>query len=300
MFGRIPPFASHAAAAEGRVLGLISQLTPRAVIDNEGRGRTLAPMALPGCHVPHPPRPWCAPGHWWALLGGTMLAMTALIVITGAAGALGRAVVDEFVTLDAVVAAMDQAGPRLDALAQQDRVHPVPVDLTDPAEVATAWEQVDSLGATAALVCIAGAFTGGGLEDTEPGALDAMLSVNLATALWSCRAAAPRMRAAGGGSIVTIGSRAGVSGDAPVAYAAAKAALIRASEVLAGELRADRIRVNCVLPSVIDTPANRSWMSADAVARAVSPAAIARVVAFLCSDAAAPISGAAIPVYGDA
>ena len=88
------------------------------------------------------------------------------------------------------------------------------------------------------------------------------------------------------------------SGSGPVAYAAAKAAVIRASEVLADELRPDLIRVNCVLPSVIDTAANRSWMSDAALARAVSPAAIARVVAFLCSADAEPISGAAIPVYG--
>jgi NAD(P)-dependent dehydrogenase (short-subunit alcohol dehydrogenase family) len=231
-----------------------------------------------------------------------MLAMTKLTVITGAAGALGQAVVEEFAGRRDTVVAMDQPGPRLDALGQVDGVHPVPVDLTSVAEVDTAWQRVDTLalGPPATLVCIAGAFAGGGLADTDPATLDAMLGVNLATALWSCRAAAPRMRAAGGGSIVTVGSRAGVTGSAPVAYAAAKAALIRASEVLADELRPDRIRVNCVLPSVIDTPANRSWMSADAVAHAVQPAAIAKVVAFLCSDGAAPISGAAIPVYGDA
>ena len=226
--------------------------------------------------------------------------MTELIVITGAAGALGRAVVDEFVARAVPVVAMDQAGPRLDVLTQVDGVHPVPVDLTDVVEVTRAWEEVDSIGTPVALVCVAGGFTGGSLERTDQATLDAMLGINLATALWSCRAAAPRMRAAGGGSIVTVGSRTGVIGSGPVAYAAAKAALIRATEVLADELRADRIRANCVLPSVIDTPANRSWMSAAVIARAVSPAAIARVVAFLCSDDAAPISGAAIPVYGDA
>ena len=224
--------------------------------------------------------------------------MTELIVVTGAAGALGRAVLDEFVGRGATVVAMDRAGTRLDGLSAVAGVHPVPVDLVDPADVSRAWERVDPLGAPAALVCVAGAFAAGSLAETDPSTLDAMLSVNLSTVLWACQAAAARMREAGGGSIVTIGSRTGVSGSGPVAYAAAKAAVIRASEVLADELRPDLIRVNCVLPSVIDTAANRSWMSDAALARAVSPAAIARVVAFLCSADAEPISGAAIPVYG--
>jgi NAD(P)-dependent dehydrogenase (short-subunit alcohol dehydrogenase family) len=226
--------------------------------------------------------------------------MTDLIVVTGAAGALGRAVLDEFVARGAAVVALDQAGERLAALAAQPGVHPIQVDLTDLVDVTKAWEQIDTLGTPAALVCVAGAFAGASLAETDAATLDAMLSINLATTLWSCRAAAARMRTAGGGSIVTIGSRSGVSGSSPVAYAAAKAAVIRATEVLADELRPSRIRVNCVLPSVIDTPANRSWMPPDAVARAVSPAAISRVVAFLCSADAAPISGASIPVYGDA
>lgn len=224
-------------------------------------------------------------------------------VVTGAAGALGRAVVEEFVGRGATVAALDRDGERLSGLPADlgaDRVHPVPVDLTDVVDVGRAWEKVDGLGPPAALVCVAGAFAGGDLDGTDQATLDSMMGVNLASMLWAAQAAARRMRKAGGGAIVTIGSRTGVAGDGPVAYAAAKAAVVRATEVLADELRPGRIRVNCVLPSVIDTPANRSWMSADAVAKAVSPAAIAKVVAFLCSADAAAISGASIPVYGDA
>ena len=224
--------------------------------------------------------------------------MNELIVITGAAGALGRAVVAEFLDRGATIAAVDQDGDRLREVAAE-RMHPVATDLTDPAEVSTAWQRIDALGRPAALVCLAGGFAGATLQDTDAVTLQNMLSLNLSTMLWSCRAAADRMRGVGG-AIVTVGSRTGVTGPGPVAYAAAKAAVVRATEVLASELRPDRIRVNCVLPSVIDTPANRSWMSVDAVARAVSPAAIAKVVAFLCSADAAPVSGAAIPVYGDA
>jgi NAD(P)-dependent dehydrogenase (short-subunit alcohol dehydrogenase family) len=108
------------------------------------------------------------------------------------------------------------------------------------------------------------------------------------------------MAAAGGGAIVTVGSRTGVGGPAPLAHATSKSAVVRASSLLADELRPQGIRVNCILPSVIDTPANRTWMSPSLAQRAVQPAAIAKVIAFLIGPDAAPISGAAIPVYGDA
>ena len=121
---------------------------------------------------------------------------------------------------------------------------------------------------------------------------------NFGSALWTAQAAAPLFT--GGGAIVNVGSKTAVQGPGPVAHATSKAAVVRLTELLADELRPQRIRVNAVLPSVIDTPANRSWMSADLAARAVAPAAIAKVIAFLCSPDAAPISGAAIPVYGDA
>ena len=102
------------------------------------------------------------------------------------------------------------------------------------------------------------------------------------------------------GSILAVGSKTAVQGTAPVAHATSKAAVVRLTQLLADELRPDRIRVNAVLPSVIDTPANRSWMSANLAARAVSPAAIAKVIVFLSGPDAAPISGATVPVYGDA
>lgn len=230
-----------------------------------------------------------------------MPGVSGLTVVTGGAGALGRAVVDEFLARGGAVVAMDRDGERLHEVGALDGVTAVAVDLADRDAVDAAWERVDGLGGSvASLVCVAGGFAGGSLDDTDAATVDAMLGGNVTSALWSCRAAARRMRAAGGGAIVTIGSRAGAGGPGPVAYAAAKAAVIRMTAVLADELRDDGVRVNCVLPSVIDTPANRSWMTADAVARAVPPAAIARVVAFLCSADAAPVSGAALPVYGRA
>jgi NAD(P)-dependent dehydrogenase (short-subunit alcohol dehydrogenase family) len=226
--------------------------------------------------------------------------MSELIVVSGAAGALGRAVVAEFRSRKARVAALDRPGDALQALPDDADVHPIPVDLADADAVAMAWSAVDRLGIPTALVTVAGAFEGGGLDGLKPTTLDAMIRTNLATVLWCAKAAAVRMRASGGGSIVTVGSRTGVSGGGPVAYAAAKAAVVRITEVLADELRPDRIRVNTVLPSVIDTPANRSWMPSALVSKAVPPAAIAKVIAFLCGPDAWPINGAAIPVYGDA
>jgi NAD(P)-dependent dehydrogenase (short-subunit alcohol dehydrogenase family) len=223
-----------------------------------------------------------------------------LAVVTGAAGALGSAVLDDLTGRGWTVAALDRPGARLDEAGQRDGVQPVPVDLLDRASVAAAFEQVDALGAPTALVALAGAFRSSSLADLDEDELEAMWTTNLTALLWCAQAAASRMAAAGGGSIVTVGSRSAVSGAAPVAYGASKAAVVRATEVLADELRPQRIRVNCVLPSVIDSPANRSWMSADLAARAVPTSAIATVIAFLLGPDSAPVSGARIPVYGDA
>jgi NAD(P)-dependent dehydrogenase (short-subunit alcohol dehydrogenase family) len=223
-----------------------------------------------------------------------------LAVVTGAAGALGSAVLDDLIGRGWTVAALDRPGDRLDEAGRRDGVVPVPVDLLDRASVAAAFEQVDAVGSPTALVALAGAFRSSSLADLDEDLLGAMWSTNVTALLWCAQAVAPRMAAAGGGSIVTVGSRSAVSGSAPVAYGASKAAVVRATEVLADELRPQRIRVNCVLPSVIDSPANRSWMSAGLAAKAVPTSAIAKVIAFLVGPDAAPVSGARIPVYGDA
>jgi NAD(P)-dependent dehydrogenase (short-subunit alcohol dehydrogenase family) len=223
-----------------------------------------------------------------------------LAVVTGAAGALGSAVLDDLTGRGWEVAALDRPGDRLEQAGQRDGVVPVPVDLLDRASVKAAFEQVDAVGAPTALVTLAGGFRASSLADLDEDLLQAMWSTNVTALLWCAQAAAPRMAAAGGGSIVTVGSRSAVSGAAPVAYGASKAAVVRATEVLADELRPQRIRVNCVLPSVIDSPANRTWMSPDLAARAVPTSAIAQVIAFLLGPDSAPLSGARIPVYGDA
>ena len=220
-------------------------------------------------------------------------------IVTGAAGALGHAVVDEFLARGRAVVALDRPSPRLEALGERENVHAIPVDLAARAAVQDAFTQVDALPVTpCALVGLAGGFTPGKLADTTEEMLESLFTSNFGSALWTAQAAVTRFPE--GGAIVLVGSKTAVTGPAPVAHATSKAAVVRLAQILAEELRPQHIRVNAVLPSVIDTPANRSWMSADLAARAVAPAAIAKVIAFLCCPDAAPISGAAIPVYGDA
>ena len=225
---------------------------------------------------------------------------TGLAVVTGAAGALGRAVLADLTGRGWEVVALDRPGRALDQVGAQPGVHGVPVDLTDHAAVQEAFRRVDDVGRPAALVALAGGYRPSSLADLYDDLLTEMWETNVASLLWCCQQAAPRLADAGGGSIVTVGSRTAVGGKAPVAHAASKAAVVRTTELLAEELRGQRIRVNCVLPSVIDTPANREWMSDDLAARAVAPEAIARVIAWLVGPDSAPVSGARIPVYGDA
>jgi NAD(P)-dependent dehydrogenase (short-subunit alcohol dehydrogenase family) len=206
--------------------------------------------------------------------------------------------VDEFLGQGRAIVALDRPSPALNALGERENVYAIPVDLASRAAVQEAFAQVDELPVTPdALVGLAGGFTPGKLADTTEEILDSLFTSNFGSALWTAQAVATRFAA---GAIVLVGSKTAVTGPAPVAHATSKAAVVRLAQILADELRPQHIRVNAVLPSVIDTAANRSWMPADLAARAVAPSAIAKVIAFLCSPDAAPISGAAIPVFGDA
>jgi NAD(P)-dependent dehydrogenase (short-subunit alcohol dehydrogenase family) len=227
--------------------------------------------------------------------------MAEAVVVTGAAGALGRAVLAELRAQGAkTVVALDLPGDALNEVGRSAGVYPIGLDLADRGGVQAAWERIDEITQPDALVALAGGFAPGALADVDEATIDGLWRSNVASLLWNCQAAAARMARSGGGAIVTVGSKTAVGGPAPVAHATTKAAVVRMSELLADELRGLGIRVNTVLPSVIDTPANRAWMSEDLAARAVPPAAIAKVIGFLCSDDAWAISGARIPVYGNA
>jgi NAD(P)-dependent dehydrogenase (short-subunit alcohol dehydrogenase family) len=127
-----------------------------------------------------------------------------------------------------------------------------------------------------------------------------MLDVNLGPALWLTQAVVPYMQQRGSGAIVHVAGRPGVEPSGGVAaYSVSKAALVHLTRVLDVELRAQGIRVNAVVPQLLDTAKNRQAFPAEVMAHAVAPQAIADVIAFLVSEEAAPVSGAIVPAYGN-
>jgi NAD(P)-dependent dehydrogenase (short-subunit alcohol dehydrogenase family) len=194
-------------------------------------------------------------------------------LVCGGSGALGAA----------VVKALSERGDDV-VVADRDAV-----DLTDADAVEAFW---DALAVKPRwVVNTAGAFRAGTVVDSDPEQLRGLLDVNLGTAWWSCRAAARRLPP--GGAIVNVAARAAVAGGAgSAAYAVAKAAVVRLTQVLALELTERQIRVNAILPALIATPANRNAGREGGV----PPEELALVVAYLVSDAASAITGATLPV----
>lgn len=221
-------------------------------------------------------------------------------VVTGGGGALATAVVETLTGRGAHVVAVDRS---IEAMQQlPSRVQRGVADLTDPAAVDGLFARVvEEHGRVDAAVHTVGTFRGGSVVDSSVEDYRMLLEVNLGTAWWVSRAAATVMTRGGGGSIVHIGARNGVepSGGA-AAYGVTKAAVVHLTRTLEVELRSSGVRVNVVLPGLIDTAANRASFSAGTMAAAVTPEAIAGVVAFLVSPEAAAVSGAVIPVYGTA
>ena len=212
------------------------------------------------------------------------------VVVTGAAGVAGHAVANAF----------HQAGARvlgIDIVAHEAPWPTVAADLIDPAG---AKDAIREAGDIDILANIAGGFTmGDQIADTSDETWDFMMNLNARTVLNTCRAAVPGMVARGGGKIVNIGARGGLRGAAAMgAYIASKSVVIRLTETLADELKHKGINVNCILPSIIDTPRNRADMPNANFNEWVPPEHIAGVVLFLSSTAADCIHGAAIPVEG--
>jgi NAD(P)-dependent dehydrogenase (short-subunit alcohol dehydrogenase family) len=224
---------------------------------------------------------------------------TRIIVITGGFGTLGRAVAQRLHADGARVALLDRApapssGLPAVALALGG------VELADEQACQAAYGQVrEALGGIDGIVNVAGGFT---WETVEAGALaswDRMYDTNLRTAVASCRAALPHLLARGAGRIVNVGAAAAhKAGMGMGAYAASKAGVARLTEALAEELKDRGITVNAVLPSIIDTPANRADMPDADASRWVAPDKLAAVIAFLLSGDASALTGASIPVNG--
>jgi len=213
-------------------------------------------------------------------------------LVCGGGGALGGAIVAALSGRgDRVIVADRMGGDGGDVRSEA-------VDLTSADEVTALWDRLETDGWSPRWVVNAvGGYRGGKVAESDPESLRFLTDLNLGTAWWSSREAARRLPE--GGAIVNVGSRAGVEGSAgAAAYAVSKAAVIRLTEVLASDLSERRVRVNAVLPSTIDTPANRESLSPEALRRAVPPGDIASVIAFLLSDAAAAVTGAIVPVYG--
>ena len=212
------------------------------------------------------------------------------VLVTGSAGVAGRAVASAFQAAGATVTGVD--------IVDDEAPWPTIVaDLIDPEGAASAVAQA---GVIDVLANIAGGFTmGDDIVGTTDDTWDFMMNLNARTALNMCRAAVPGMVSSGTGKIVNVGARGALRGTAVMgAYIASKSVVIRLTETLSDELKRKGINVNCILPSIIDTPRNRADMPKAKFAEWVSPEAIADVVLFLASPAADAIHGASIPVEG--
>jgi len=247
--------------------------------------------------------------------------MADLTIIMGATGGLGTAVVDAFAKRGDRIIAVARSRSGVSELAAKYPLSPSPseggpgagvtgetADMTSRQDVDDLWERIDRVGVPRWVVNTTGGYRAGKVVDSTPDDFSAMMDLNLGTAWWSSRAAARRMASSpspltgegrGGGCIVNVSSRSAlVAEPGAAAYAIAKAGVIKLTEVLAAELKLSGVRVNVVVPAVIDTAENRKSLPEKLMQKAVAPAEIAAVILYLCSDAAAAITGAAVPVYG--
>ena len=228
------------------------------------------------------------------------------VMVTGAAGHLGKAVAATFANQGARLVLLDRQQAALEAafgatFSGQVEWLNVAADLLDGAQTGAAVAAaVERFGRIDVLCHLAGGFRmGEPVHQTRDADWDFLFDINTRTLLNITRAVVPQMMASGGGKIVTVGAFAAQRGVANMgAYVAAKSATIRLTEAMSAELREHHINVNCVLPTIIDTPENRAAMPDADPARWVAPAALAEVIAFLASDAARAVHGAALPVSG--
>src|ERR1700732_3264063 len=220
-----------------------------------------------------------------------------VIVVTGASGALGKVVAEVALARGARVAGLDYGTSQV--AATPDRVEFGGVDLSDAAQAKTAIDAVAShFGRLDAVVNIAGGFAFETVAEGDPKTWQRMYALNVLTALNASRSALPHLAASAAGRIINIGARGALQAGAGMgAYAASKAGVHRLTEALAAEWKG-KITVNAVLPSIIDTPANRASMPNADFKKWVMPQELAEVILFLASEAASGVTGALVPVSG--
>ena len=220
-----------------------------------------------------------------------------IVVITGASGALGQVVLERAVKSGATIAAIDHSAKT--PASTPDRLQIGGVDLSDAAQTDAAMAAVvKQFGKIDVLINIAGAFTFENIADGNNKSWETMHRLNLLTALNASRAAIPHLTSSKAGRIINIGAMGALQAGAGMGpYAASKAGVHRLTETLAAELKG-KVTVNAVLPSTIDTPANRRDMANADFSKWVTPDELASVILFLASDAASAVTGALLPVSG--
>ena len=229
-----------------------------------------------------------------------------VVLVTGAAGNLGRAVARSFHLAGARTVLADRESSRLqqafpDLKGSRDHLLVEGVDLTAPGSLdGIVAQAVGLFGRLDVLVNAVGGFRAGApVHETPLETWDMLLDLNLRTSLVAARAVIPVMIRQQYGKIVTVAARAAGAGAANMAaYSAAKAAVVRLTESMAAELKGSGINVNCVLPGTLDTEQNRQERPGANHSTWVAPDAVADVILFLASDAARAVVGASVPVFG--
>lgn len=235
---------------------------------------------------------------------GVRFAPVRTALVTGGTGGLGSAVTRAFLDDGWQVVVPYLSERELRHVERHDRLALAEADLLDEASVRdvvrlSGGDDVAPLGAVVNLV--GGFASGGRVHETPIADFESQLRLNLRPTYLVTHSAIPALLSAGGGAVVCVSARAAVRPFAgAIGYVTAKAAVLALVDALAVEYRDDRIRANAVLPSVIDTPANRSAMPDAEHERWVAPERIAEVIRFLCSPGAEVVSGAHVPVYGRA
>ncbi|WP_213774630.1 SDR family oxidoreductase [Bradyrhizobium sp. dw_78] len=220
-----------------------------------------------------------------------------VVVITGASGALGSVVAQTAFSHGARIACIDHAASQSPPTA--GRIELGGIDLTDAAQANKAIDAATAhFGRLDALINIAGGFAFEAVADGDAKTWQRMYALNVLTALNASQAALPHLAASPAGRIVNIGAMGALqAGPGMGPYAASKAGVHRLTEALAAEWKG-KVTVNAVLPSTIDTPANRASMPQADFGKWVTPEELANVILFLASDAASAVTGALLPVSG--